>query len=118
MGIANGMVSHKSKADLMKIAQERKKEADRKRYYEEVAVDDEYNGLPNSFYENIQVIEKSYASLPSPSSSPPPMETSTLTSPQQEKKRRGRPRKNILPDDDFSPSVTSLEQTRNQSPRR
>lgn len=116
--IANGMVSHKSKADLMKIAQERKKEADRKRYYEEVAVDDEYNGLPNSFYENIQVIEKSYASLPSPSSSPPPMETSTLTSPQQEKKRRGRPRKNILPDDDFSPSVTSLEQTRNQSTRR
>ena len=88
--VASGMVSRRSKQKLIELAQERKKELDKKKYYEEY-VEDKKN-TPRLFYEKIEESQES---------APP-----TVSPPLNEPKRRGRPRKDAGHGKILSPSVS------------
>jgi len=105
--IASGMVSSTSKNSLIAIAQERKKVADRNKYYDELPEGESAISKPRTFYEKIGEKERIITT-----SSAPPLRASKVINTSQPKKRgRGRPRKKSLPPDDIisSQSVSALE---------
>ena len=114
--IASGMASPNSKENLIELAQERKRQADRLKYYEEIV---ETDNLDSSLYEEIKETEANSQSKKvtrSPSSAPPvSIKNDTreqLISKQlipktaePKKRRRGRPRKYPLPERDIESVV-------------
>lgn len=110
--IASGSVSPKSKGKLIEIAQQEKREADRRKYYDDV-VEDSVKAPTSSYEENAKT-EKPHSSPPS-SSPPPEAEMSPVTAPspstEPPKRKRGRPRKYPLPEQEIisSPSPAPRE---------